>query len=151
MYKDPESDEIKEFNKLVKNIRTENVPALHQQLTKSFHGMMKAGFQKTTDIMIPNAQKFRRLKNFMKIQAIDPQQARDNLNYNMAMFTKEQDFLRYLRMSLRSDFWKSVYGELIENIETDQIIFIPMIDGIALASKQVLKYEKPDYEIPKKD
>ena len=29
--------------------------------------MMKAGFQKTTDIMIPNAQKFRRLKNFLKI------------------------------------------------------------------------------------
>ena len=69
----------------------------------------------------------------------------------MTMFTKEQDFLRYLRMSLRSDLIKSVYSELIEKIETDQIIFIPMIDGINLEAKQIIKYENPDYIIPKKD
>ena len=53
----------------------------------------------------------------------------------MAMFTKEHDFLRYLRMSLRSDLIKSIYSEIIEKIETDQIIFIPMIDGIKLEAK----------------
>jgi hypothetical protein len=54
-------------------------------------------------------------------------------------------------MSLRSDLIKSVYSELIEKIETDQIIFIPMIDGINLEAKQIVKYENPDYIIPKKD
>lgn len=81
--------------------------------------MMKAGFQKTNDIMIPRGQTFRRLKNLVKIQTIEAKKASDNLNYNMTMFTKEQDFLRYLRMSLRSDLIKSVYSKLIENIETD--------------------------------
>ena len=50
------------------------------------------------------------------------------------MFAKEYDFLRYLRMSIRSPFLKQMYSKLIENIDCDELIFIPMIDGINLTA-----------------
>lgn len=77
--------------------------------------------------------------------------ANENLNYNIAMYSKEQDFLRYLRMQARSAFVKRMYAKVIEPIACDEVIFIPMFDGVNLTAKQVAKYENPDYEIPARD
>jgi len=44
-----------------------------------------------------------------------------------------------------------MYARLLEKIETDTLIFIPMIDGINITTKQVEKYENPDYVVPNKD
>lgn len=71
---------------------------------------MKAGAHKTADIMIPRDEKYLRFKNMIDIYTTVSKQALDNLNYNMAMFAKEQDFLRYLRMSLRSPFLQKIYS-----------------------------------------
>jgi len=66
--------------------------------------MMKAGATKTTDIMIPQNENMTRLKNFFNVYSMVSKEAGDNLNYNMAMFVKEKDFLRYLRMNMESSF-----------------------------------------------
>ena len=112
---------------------------------------MKAGAHKTLDIMIPREQKYLRFKNLVNIYTTVSKQSLDNLNYNMAMFSKEQDFLRYLRMSLRSPFLQSIYAKLLEPIACNQLIFIPMIDNISLTQEQIKMYEDPDYEVPNTD
>ena len=62
MYKPSDSPELKEMANFIIPIKTDNLDQMKQQLTKSFTGMMKAGAQKTADIMIPQNQKFNRLK-----------------------------------------------------------------------------------------
>lgn len=52
----------------------------------------------------------------------------------MAMFAKEYDFIRYLRMSVRSPFLKRMYSSVIEPIHCDELIYLPMIDGISLTA-----------------
>ena len=69
----------------------------------------------------------------------------------MTMFSKEQDFLRYLRMSARSPFLRNMYQKMIETIDCDEVIFIPMIDGINLTPSKVTSFENPDYIIPTTD
>lgn len=69
----------------------------------------------------------------------------------MAMFAKEQDFLRYLRMSLRSPFLQKIYSKLLEPIVCNQLIFIPMIDNISLTQEQVKGYEDPNIQLPEYD
>ena len=66
----------------------------------------------------------------------------------MTMFAKEHDFIRYLRMSNRSPFIKTMYSKMIELIDCDQLIFVPTIDGINLTAEQVSRYEDPCYLIP---
>lgn len=46
---------------------------------------------------------------------------------------------------------KTMYTKCLEDIACNQIIFVPMIDGINLSEKQVMKYEDPYYQIPSKD
>lgn len=75
--------------------------------------MMKAGAAKTADIMIPQEQKMFRARKFIEIHTTVSVQASQNLNYNMTMFAKEYDFIRYLRMSNRSEFLKSLYSKVI--------------------------------------
>ena len=58
-------------------------------MSKSFKGMMKAGAHKTMDVMIPQNQKYTRVKNFIDIYTTVSKEASNNLNYNMAMFAKE--------------------------------------------------------------
>jgi len=41
-----------------------------------------------------------------------------------------------------------MYLKVIEKIECDKLIFIPMIDGINLTPEQVKRYEDQDYVIP---
>jgi len=101
--------------------------------------------------MIPRDQTYVRLKNFIDIQTTVSKQASDNLNYNMTMFSKEQDFLRYLRMQARSPFLRNIYEKLIETIDCDQVIFLPMIDGINLTANKVTSYENPNYVVPETD
>ena len=69
----------------------------------------------------------------------------------MTMYAKEYDFLRYLRMSNRSPFLKQIYSSFIEKIECDQVIFIPMIDGVNLTHEKIKKYENQDYKLPGRD
>ena len=87
----------------------------------------------------------------MEIYSTVSKVANENLNYNIAMYSKEQDFLRYLRMHGRSPFIKRMYAKVIEPIACDEIIFIPLFDGLNLTAAQVTKYENPDYEIPVHD
>ena len=70
----------------------------------------------------------------MSIKTTVSTKASENLNYYMTMFSKEYDFLRYLRMQVRSPFLKQIYTQFIEKIECDEVIFIPMIDGINLTA-----------------
>mmetsp|Transcript_31760 Transcript_31760/g.48726 ORF Transcript_31760/g.48726 Transcript_31760/m.48726 type:complete len:112 (-) Transcript_31760:985-1320(-) len=69
----------------------------------------------------------------------------------MTMFAKEYDFIRYLRMSVRSPFIRNLYSRAIEPIATDELIFIPMIDGLNLTAEQVARYENPNFMIPQWD
>lgn len=54
-------------------------------------------------------------------------------------------------MSVRSPFLKRMYSNVIEPIHCDELIYLPMIDGINLTAAQVRKYEDPDYRIPTRD
>jgi hypothetical protein len=54
-------------------------------------------------------------------------------------------------MSNRSPFLKQIYVSFIEKIECDQVIFIPMIDGVNLTPEKIKKYENPEYKIPNRD
>lgn len=54
-------------------------------------------------------------------------------------------------MSVRSPFLKRMYSNVIEPIHCDELIYLPMIDGINLTAAQVRKYEDPDYRIPSRD
>ena len=67
------------------------------------------------------------------------------------MFAKEYDFIRYLRMSNRSEFLRSLYSKVIQNIACDELIYVPMIDGISLTADQIKKYENPNYILPTRD
>ena len=44
-----------------------------------------------------------------------------------------------------------MFKKLIEHIECDQLIFIPMIDGINLTTDKVKSYENPNIYIPNFD
>ena len=89
MYKPEDSPEWQEIEGFIKCIETENVQQLEVDLRKSFKGMIKAGAAKTADIMIPQDEKFQRFKKIFEIYTTVSAQANENLNYNMAMFSKE--------------------------------------------------------------
>ena len=44
-----------------------------------------------------------------------------------------------------------VFSKMLEYIYTDTLIYIPIIEGINITSKNVVKYEDPNYEFPEKD
>ena len=134
IYKPDQSEDVLEMDKFIEKIRVDNPKQLEAQLRKSFKGMMKAGAQKTSDTLIPKEHTFRRFKNFVNIQTSVTKEASENLNYYMTTFQREKNLLRYLRMSNNSDFLKKLYGKVIENIECDQVIFLPMIDNINLTN-----------------
>lgn len=97
--------------------------------------MMKAGAGKFADIMIPKNDRITRIKKFIEIQTAVSQEANENLQYNLTMFEKEQDFLRYLRLASRSPMIKTIFSKMIEYIYTDELIYIPIIDGLNLTPK----------------
>jgi hypothetical protein len=113
--------------------------------------MMKAGSGKFTDIQIDKEKKFKRLTKFIKVQSGLSQVADQNLNYNLTMFQKEIDFLRYIRMAQRSPAMQHVFSKMLEYIYTDTLIYIPIIEGLNITAKQAIRYEDPNYEFPDKD
>ena len=56
----------------------------------------------------------------------------ETLNFNMTMFSREQDFLRYMRMNTRSDMIQQVYDMTLERVACNEVIYLPMIDGLSL-------------------
>jgi|TARA_B110000285_G_C14534522_1_gene342227 hypothetical protein len=68
--------------------------------------MIKTGAAKIADIKIPEEQSYNRLKQLVSIKTTVSTKASENLNYYMTMFSKEHDFLRYLRMQNRSPILK---------------------------------------------
>ena len=54
-------------------------------------------------------------------------------------------------MSARSNLLKTLYARVIEGIDCNEVIYLPMIDGINLTGDNIKKYERQDYKIPNHD
>lgn len=76
------------------------------------------------------------LKSFIGQSENDTEKLMDELTFNFTMFDKEQDILSYLRL-MDSSFMKSMYKFGIPNIEFNQVMYLPMIEGINLTESQV--------------
>lgn len=92
--------------------------------------MAKAGAAKLADILIPQNEKFLRFRRFLEIQFYLDSDAVNALNYGMTMFTREADFIRYLRMASNSYFMTNLYEKIIVKCRCNEVIYLPMIDGI---------------------
>lgn len=75
----------------------------------------------------------------------------ETLNFNMTMFSREQDFLRYMRMNTRSDMIQQVYDMTLERVACNEVIYLPMIDGLSLTLEQITRYEQAEAKPSKQD
>ena len=147
-FKEENSEEWKEFDKIVEIIPVDDIKTQEDQLQKTFESIIKAAASKFADIKIQRNKKLKRLTNFLKVQTGLSQEADQNLQFNLTMFQKENDLLRQMRMAQRSPIMTKVMKKMLQYIYTDQIIYIPIIDELRLTPKWVLKYEDPNYVIP---
>jgi len=69
----------------------------------------------------------------------------------MTMFSREQDFLRYMRMNTRSDFIQEVVGKMMEQVDCNELIYLPMMEGLSLSLDQMKRFERPDAQPSKYD
>lgn len=54
-------------------------------------------------------------------------------------------------MSARSNLLKTLYARCIEGIDCNEVIYLPMIDGINITAEKIKQYERADYKIPSYD
>jgi hypothetical protein len=54
-------------------------------------------------------------------------------------------------MAQSSPIIQHVFSKMLEYIYTDTLIYIPIIEGLNITTKQVIKYEDPNFDFPEKD